>query len=161
MTRSINAPHNCRAFVGIVARREKIMKPIKICEKNEATIEAALREVNGKSEAHTYTRWTELLGVIATAESRALALLGVKKYLPGLIVDAMSGDSVANAYKYQRRTTAVALELRKAGWYLIAAREGLLYPDQRGYIMLSFTAEQDELAVKILRTHYSVRRVAD
>ena len=55
------------------------MQAIKICEKNAPAIEAALREVNGKAEEYTFTRFTELLGIIAAAEVRALNLLGLKK----------------------------------------------------------------------------------
>lgn len=35
-------------------------KPIQITEKNAAAIEAALAEVNGRAEAHTYTSFSEM-----------------------------------------------------------------------------------------------------
>ena len=136
------------------------MDAIKICEKNEAAIEAALKEVNGRAEGHTFTRFTELLGVIATAEVRALNLLGLKKRLPGLIVYACSGGSVPKAYKYARQVTAVTLELRGKSWHLTRVAESSLYADQIGYITLALTPAQDAAAVAALRSRYAVQKPA-
>ena len=134
------------------------MKAIKICEANGAAIEAALKEVNGRATEHAYTRFTELLGVAMEAESRALRLLGLKKHLPGMIVHAMSGGSVAKSYKRSRLTTSVTLELRGKNWYLTEITQSSLYADQSGFINLRLTPAQDAAAVALLRSRYSIQR---
>ena len=136
------------------------MKALKLCEANAAAIEAALKEVNGRATEHVYTRFTELLGVTAEAENRALRLLGLKKHLPGLTVRAMSGGSVARAYRNARRTTRVTIELRGKNWYLTEIAQSSLYADQVGFINLRLTQAQDAAAVALLRSHYSVQRPA-
>lgn len=136
------------------------MNAIKLCEANAAAIEAALKEVNGRATEHAYTRFTEILGVTAEAETRALRLLGLKKHLPGLTVHAMSGGSVAKSYRNARRTTGVILELRGKIWYLVNVSQSSLYADQRGFINLRLTPAQDAAAVALLRSRYSVQCAA-
>lgn len=135
------------------------MKPIKITPENAEKIEASLAEINGRATAHAYTRASDILALVQWADRRLLALLGIKKDMPGATLEAVSGDAVSNAYARKsfspRAATQVSLELRGSGWFLTKVSKGSVWADG-GDVTLGLTAKQDAIAVARLRGGYVV-----
>jgi len=131
------------------------MKEIKITQSNSKKIEAALREINLKSTAHTYTQFVQIEALIVDAETRLVNLLGAKKYFVGARFNATSGYAVGNAYKYSRDATCVTLTRKLTGWYLVDAVSTKVYKDG-GKKILRLTAAQDAIVYKEVRTNYSI-----
>jgi len=131
------------------------MKEIKITQSNAKKIETALREINLKSTAHTYTNFDEIEALIVDAETRLVNLLGAKKNFAGAIFDAISGYAVGNAYKYSREATRVTLTRKLTGWYLVDAVSTIIYKDG-GKKCLRLTAAQDAIVYKKVRENYSI-----
>lgn len=132
----------------------KTMK-LKICYSNREAVEDALRSVNGRSTAHTYTQAEELIAVVEAAEN-ALAALGItQKTRSGAVVNAVSGGRVPNAYKYARTGTAITLERGAAAWFLTSVQ--LVDLNQKGgKCPLTLTPAQDAEAIAALRKRYTV-----
>jgi hypothetical protein len=132
------------------------MKPIKITEKNSAAIVAILASVNGKAELHAWTTFDDIDYLARVAEVRLLDLVGSQKAAAGAEFRATSGAKVANSYKYSRSGTAVTLERRSTGWFLVYAAEQTLYPNTGGERKLTLTAAQDAKAIEVLRSSYLI-----
>jgi hypothetical protein len=132
------------------------MKPIKITEKNSAAIVAALAAVNGKATAHAWTTFGDIDYLARVAEVKLLDLVGSQKAAVGASFRATSGSKVANSYKYSRSGTAVTLERRSTGWFLVHAAEQTLYPNTGGDRRLVLTQAQDAKAVEVLRSTYMI-----
>jgi len=130
------------------------MKEIKITQANSQKIEEALREINLKSTAHTYTRFDQVENLTVDAESRLTKLLGAKKHFTGAIFDAISGAAVPSSYKYLRDATCVNLVRKAGGWYLIDAVSTVIHK-AGGKKILSLTSDQDAIVCKKVRTNYS------
>jgi len=135
------------------------MKEIKITQSNSKKIEAALREINLKSTAHTYVRYDDIEALIVDAESRLTSLLGSKKHFPKAIFDATSGAAVANAYKYSRDATCVTLTRKPTGWYLTAVASTIVYKEG-GKKCLRLTEDQDAIACKKMRKNYILQSLS-
>jgi hypothetical protein len=133
-----------------------VKKPIKIELKNAAAIEAELKAVNGKAHQHTYTDYSGIADIAETAEKKLVGLVGAKSRAPGAVVYATSGASVANAYDYNRKGTAVRLERRASGWFLTSITEATIYKDG-GETHLALTAQQDADAVAFFRRGYMIQ----
>ena len=131
------------------------MKEIKITQSNSKKIEAALREINLKSTAHTYTNFDEIEALVEDAESRLTNLLGAKKNFAGAIFDATSGFAVGNSYKYSRIGTHVTLTRKLTGWYLVDAVSTIIYK-AGGKKILRLTEDQDAIVYKKVRENYSI-----
>jgi hypothetical protein len=132
------------------------MKAIKITEKNSAAIVAALAAVNGKAGAHAFTTFGDIDYLARLAEVRLLDLVESQKAAVGAGFRATSGSKVAHAYKYSRSGTAVTLERRSIGWFLVHAAEQTLYPNTGGDRRLVLTQAQDAKAVEVLRSTYTI-----
>lgn len=134
------------------------MKPTRITEANAAAIEAALKSVNGTSEAHTYTTYREIENLAKNGEAR-LTELGIKTASrAGAQVRSESGGSVPNAYKYARRTTYVAITRRATGWFITAIAADMSYKQSKP-TRLHLTKEQDAEAVLNLRKTYVMQTI--
>jgi len=135
------------------------MKEIKITQSNSKKIEAALREINLKSTAHTYTSFDQIEALIVDAEKRLTNLLVAKKNFVNAIFDATSGAAVANAYKYSRDATRVTLTRKGSGWYLTAVVSTVIYKDA-GKKSLKLTCDQDAIVYKKMRENYSIQSLS-
>jgi len=135
------------------------MKEIKITQSNSKKIEAALREINLKSTAHTYTSFDQIEALIVDAEKRLTNLLVAKKNFVNAIFDATSGAAVANAYKYSREATRVTLTRKPTGWYLATVASTVIYKDA-GKKSLKLTCDQDAIVYKKVRENYSIQSLS-
>jgi len=132
------------------------MKEIKITQSNSKKIEEALREINLKSTAHTYTSFDQIEELIVDAEKRLTNLLVAKKYFVGARFNATSGYAVGNAYKYYRDATCVTLIRKPTGWFLTDAVSTKIYKDG-GKKILRLTEAQNAIVYKVVRTNYQVQ----
>ncbi len=132
------------------------MKALKIETKNSASIEAALRTVNGTAHAHTYTEFSQIEAIAQRAESQVCALLGSKKDSIGATFTSESGASVAGRYNVRRLSTTVTLVRKKGGWFLTEVGGGALYTAGGG-TRLILTRAQDARAIEQLRQTYTCK----
>lgn len=128
---------------------------IKITPENAEKIEAALLAVNDKAVEHTYTCYADILGVVAEAAAKLSAILPAKNF-PGAKAYAESGGSVAKAYKYARRTTAIKIERGATGWFLIEIAESGAH-EKADKLRLILTEEQKALAVSLFEAKLFTR----
>lgn len=100
------------------------MKSIKITQENAVEIEAALKAINGRSNAHCYTSFSVISALAANAE-QALESKGVpKKARNGCVWIETSGSPVSKAcakVASKRNATCVMLERKSGRWHLINA----------------------------------------
>jgi len=129
-------------------------KQIRIDPANANSIEAALKAVNGKATAHTYTAYAEIKNLADFGERRLERMEVPKSGRAGASVTGVSGDKMPNAYKHARQATVARVERRSAGWYLAHVGEATLWPQQGGGLRLSLTATQDADAVRRFRSTY-------
>ena len=135
------------------------MKEIKITQSNSKKIEEALREINLKSTAHTYTQFVQIESLVQDAESRLTNLLVAKKHFPKAIFDATSGFAVGNSYKYSRDATRVTLTRKGSGWYLVDVVSTVIYKDA-GKKSLKLTCDQDSIVYKKVRENYILQSLS-
>ena len=135
------------------------MKEIKITQSNSKKIEAALREINLRSTAHTYTQFVQIEALVEDAETRLVNLLGAKKNFVGARFDAISGSAVPHSYTYSRDATRVTLMCKASGWYLATVASTVIYKDA-GKKCLRLTAAQDAIVYKKVRTTYSLQALS-
>ena len=135
------------------------MKPIKITEANSVAIVMALDAVNGKAWNHTFSTYKEIANLASDAETRVVGLVGSQKAAVGAVLKAVSGQKVANSYKYTRTGTRVYIERRSTGWFLIDIVSEILYANQGGARVLTLTPAQDEKAIEVLRAEYLIAPV--
>jgi len=129
------------------------MKPINIQEKNLGKITAALSDVNGKADSHTFTGGWEVL-IAARCASAYLSELGLSKaHMIGAKVSCVSGGEVPNAYKWKRKVTVVEIERRQSGWFLNSIELHSLWGNAPKPVYL-LTSQQDDIAVAKLRSAY-------
>lgn len=122
-------------------------KAIKITKGNAVEIQAALRAVNGKATAHTFTSYEEIAAMAESAEKRVLELLG-KKDAVGAKWAATSGDKVSSSYKHARIGTHVVLARRSTGWFLTNVIPATLFAEGGWPGKITLTEQQAELAIK-------------
>ena len=101
----------------------------------------------------------EVLDALAHFDKKLEVMLGGKKYLPGAVVYLESGNSVANAYKFTRIGSRVRCERRSSAWYITDIKCTALYKNG-GRDSITLTKEQDERAIEILRTGYTISQLA-
>jgi len=142
------------------------MKPINIhlikpnpykvqARKHNEKIDAALLEINGKADSHTFTHVYEIRG-LAQEASDYLKDLGLSNaQMIGAKVSFVSGGEVPNAYKWKRKVTVVEIERRKSGWFLNSIESIEMYGNapKPAYLL---TSQQDDIAVAKLRSAYLV-----
>jgi len=132
------------------------MKAIKIEAKNAAAIESALKAVNGKSEAHAFTTFNEILFMSEEAEDAIDRLKLPKANRAGAAWRETSGTSVPNSYKGKRNGTRVTIERRSGGWYLTEITQVELYQQGGGAGRLRVTQAQADDAVARFKAGFSV-----
>lgn len=154
----------CNELVCIIqsqqpTNRKKTMKAIKITEANKTVIEAALKAANGAATAHTTTTFKEVEFVATMMEQQVYRLVGTKDMMVGAKVTHQSGDSLPNAYKYDRQVTVITMERRATGWFLTSATSATAYKEA-GRETIYLTEQQDEAAIAQLRKAYKVTKSA-
>lgn len=122
-------------------------------------IDAALLDVAGTATQHTYTSAADVLRVAADA-TRYLSARLPKKSWVGAKYQRTSGDGVPNAYKYSRVATKITLEYFSSGWFLVGVERDTIYADGCGHGILFLTKKQDDDAVVIFRSKYSLIKSA-
>ena len=137
----------------------KLSKEIKITQSNSKKIEEALRKINLRSTAHTYTQFVQIEALVEDAETRLINLLGAKKNFAGAIFYAASGFAVPNSYKYSRDATRVTLTRKPTGWYLTAVVSTIVYKEA-GKKTLRLTESQDTIACEKVRANYSIQSLS-
>ena len=130
-------------------------KPILLSSENADAIVAALAAVNGRAMSHTYTTYDEVSEQATLAEGKLTALL-YKKDLPGARYSGCSGAAVPHSYRGKRIGTAVELERKTKGWYLVELKSLGLHNDGGGRGSLWLTPKQDQDARKKLAEGYQV-----
>lgn len=123
-------------------------------------IEVALKRINGKSVAHTYTTHFEIDHVAAAAEQKLQTLGLPKADRIGAKVVATSGEKVPNAYKYSRQATIVILLRKSSGWFLVDTAGTDLYPGQHGGSKVILTQRQADKAHEVFARQFSVQAPA-
>lgn len=141
-------------FAGLIKGID--MKAIKITETNSVAITLALIAVNGKAWDHTFNIYEAIAIIAAEAEAQVVEIVGSQKAAVGAVLKAVSGQKVANSYKYIRIGTRVVIERRSTGWFLIDIVSETLYPNQGGARVLTLTPDQDAKAIEVLRSSYLV-----
>lgn len=126
------------------------MKAIKIIPSNAAAIEAALKAVNGKAEAHAYTSYYEIVELVANADAELARIDLPRSMHAGAEYRALSGEKVNGTYAKKARTraaTRVRLERRSSAWYLTSIEAAEVW-QQGGSQRLVITPEQQAEALK-------------
>ena len=113
------------------------MKAIKIGLRGK--LDAALSNVNGSAEKHTFGAWM-LEPIARNAEDRLEKLRVPKALRRGCRMWAISGGDLPSSYKYNPVRTEVLLERRPAGWYLIDAQRTERYGSRVPQYRLALTA---------------------
>lgn len=133
------------------------MKAIKITMENAAQIEAALKAVNGRSDAHCYTTFGEVFDLTESAEEKLDALFLPTSLHKGAKWVETSGGKVANSYKgITRNATRVTIERRSGGWYLIDVTQASVFKQGGGAGRLTLTAEQAKEASTRFAAQFAV-----
>jgi hypothetical protein len=135
------------------------MKAIKISEEKSVAIALALDAVNGKAWNHTFSTFREIADIAADAEKQVVEIVGSQRAAVGAVLKAVSGQKVANSYKYARIGTRVVIERRSTGWFLINIVSETLYASQGGARTLTLTPAQDAKAIEVLRASYLIAPV--
>ena len=129
---------------------------IRIVKTNAEQIVAALAEVNGKATAHTITNYATVEWYAEDAESRLAAVIAAPSRRAGARYSAVSGDDVANAYKYERQTTHLELLRTSAGWAIVGIHTAASFAHS-SRPALTLTPAQDIYAIARLRAKYTVQ----
>lgn len=129
---------------------------IKISVENEIAIEQALKSVNGKAQAHTFTHWIDIQRIADEAETK-LDKLGIPQAMrKGALYVANSGETLPSAYKYAATVTSATIERRSSGWYIRDLALGDRYPREKPRRALYLTRGQDEKVIANIRKLYHV-----
>lgn len=121
-------------------------KELKICEKNKNEIETALYEINGDANAHTITSYSKVEKLAAHFEYRLERAFLPIKFRAGATAVIISGDKVANSYKFRRQATRIKIVRKSTAWYLCNISQEMIYVEG-GKKTLTLTDEQKNEAV--------------
>lgn len=132
---------------------------LKIHPDTSAAIEQALRDVNGCSQAHTFTEFSEISLLAETAEMELTRLDLPAVHRKGARYCVTSGARVSNAYMRKnfsaRQATMVQLERGGSAWFLVDARRAPIgQSGGRAHVML--TAAQNKIALDRFQAQYGV-----
>lgn len=129
--------------------------PILVTAANAPQIQLVLDTIQGRAFAEILTA-SEVVQLAATAES-ALETAGIAAtYRPGSIFCWTPSGPSANAYKYGRDGTSVALERKSSGWQMIRAFRITVWPKQRGRQVLTLTPTQKQIVLRLTMREYSI-----
>jgi len=126
---------------------------IKIQLSNKAKVETLLNEINGKAAQHCYNHYEEIKQV-ADRFSHQLNKLLNKKDQVGSKFASTSGDSVPNAYKYNRRATSIILEKTSTGIFLTDAQPVTIYKEGGKESLIINNKQQDLMLAKLLKDNH-------
>lgn len=128
---------------------------IRVTPENKLEIEAALKSANGKAANFVFSTFDEIQSLAEDAEITLDNICLPLAARIGAMIHARSGEQVAYSYTYSRNVTSVALLRGSKDWFLVYVEREKAGPHaKRPDIFL--TKEQDLIAVKKLRSQYSV-----
>jgi hypothetical protein len=133
------------------------MKSIKISTDNFDALAAALKSVNGKASAHTFTTGGSINSIADLAEAK-LDKLGLPKSMrAGAVFVQQSGEVLPARYNNRAITTNIRIERKSSGWVLTDISVSGLYPRSNPDRMLILTEAQDAKAIEVLRRAYLIK----
>ena len=134
---------------------------IKISLENKIAIEKELRSINGNADCHTITTFEQVVNAVSEATHKMKALYIPYSKSSGVSFIYGSGNSVANTYKYPRKTTEITIQRGKSDWFLTNISSVELYPNQSGRRDLKITPEHEKKALEMFKTlnPYTVTRI--
>lgn len=88
---------------------------------NIQAVEAYLRSVNGKADAHTTSAFTSIQAVAKWAEGELDRAEVSKTARPGCTAYQCDGGAAQQAYKYQLIVTGIRLKRFRDGWRFMSA----------------------------------------
>lgn len=119
---------------------------MKINVKAESKIQTALDTAQQNCTANMAT--CKYVSSLAWEAERALDELELpKKYRAGVQYKHTEAGP-ANAYKYKMPTTTITLERGSAGWFLVGVSRNEVYPGEKEYSRLKFTADQKRVLIE-------------
>ncbi len=117
---------------------------IRVCKENQERIERTLKAVNGKATAHTITSYYNIEWITRAAKQKIQTALGSIKAGKGVVLHFVSGERVANSYRYCRKATHVVLQFNvKLEAFLVSVSPATIYKDG-GRAWIEYTDEQKE-----------------
>ena len=117
---------------------------IKICTANIDLINNELAKVNGEAKAAILAKYAEVIRVIEGAENYAEKFIS-RSEMQGLVVDHISGEKVANSYKYGRNATSISILRGSNAWFLTKI-ERTKVGTWGGKTVVKFTENQRNIA---------------
>jgi hypothetical protein len=130
---------------------------IKICASNVSKINNELAKVNGEAKAAILAKYAEVIRVIEGAENYAEKFIS-RGEMRGLVVDHISGEKVANSYKYGRNATSLTLLRGSSAWF-VTKIERAKVGTWGGKTVVKFTEKQRDLARNRLEKAIDARGV--
>lgn len=106
-----------------------------------AKIDHALAVVNGKANAFTIPNAAALAAYAVQAE-RQLAGILPKAGWKGARVKCLPAGPSSSSYRFGAKSTECVLERGASAWFLIACREGHVYPKSRQLCDVTLSAAQ-------------------
>jgi hypothetical protein len=108
---------------------------------DRATVEEALRIVNGNAQAHTITTFERVWEIAERAE-RHLDALDIRKNLrTGAVASYIPAGPAAAAYRYPVIATKIVMERTASAWFLVDVVREKAYPKQSSRFSLSVSDE--------------------
>jgi hypothetical protein len=126
---------------------------IKIVAENAEKIQTALNEANGKANAHTYNKASDVIDSAAYFETQVVGIVGSQKAAVGAIGTDRSGSQLPNKYQNSRIVTLLTMERTSSGWFLTDVQTVTAWKEA-GKQVIKLTAEQDAAAISHLRKQY-------
>lgn len=130
---------------------------INIVDKNFEKINAALKNINGKSTSHTFNDVSEFRFKLKGIKQNLLDIIGSQLAANLSIIEITSSSPVSSSYKHTRIANKIIILYKNKNFYIIDILRISIFPDQGGTIKYYLTAEQDEIAVKKLRKKYNLQ----
>ena len=132
------------------------MKAIKITETNAEAINAAIAEVEGRASSRT-CNFDDCQRAVWLAEKHPALHLLPKKDHVGTRASYQQGVSLPNSYKYRAEATALRIERRSTGWFLIGVHRGDCSNNQPEKVFVSLSKAQADEATRRFAAQFSVR----
>jgi hypothetical protein len=132
-----------------------VSKAILIDQSNREVIQANLDRIQGHGYADILTI-KHLIGLAEDAESALAEAEIAASYRSGARYEFSPSGPTANSYKYSRLGTAVVLERRKRGWFLIDLARISVWPRQKGKTNLVLADEQKRLVLLRVMSFYKI-----
>jgi len=125
-------------------------------EEMASPVEEALKEVNGRAETHTITRFAEVHRLATRAENQLAASGLSKSERIGAVLEYRPAGPSANAYKYAAVATKLVLLRVTDGWRLKNVCRDSVFPKQAEMFEIHIDQETAEIIKKKALSGYKV-----